>query len=1047
MAENAVVGALRVVLGIDTANFDEGLKNSQRDLARAGSQFKRIGNELSGIGGQLSAALSLPLAALGVGVIKTAANFESAMGRVSIATKASTAEMTAMEAKAREIGKTTVFSASEAATAMELLAKTGVSTADILNGAAKATVDLAAATGAGLDPAAAAVADSMNQFGLSAAQLPSVVNQITGAVNKSKLDFADFQMAMGQAGGVAANVGVSFSDFNAVLAGTSPLFSSGSDAGTSFKVFLTALVPTTKDAAEGMKALGLEFFNADGSMKSMGEVAEELKTGLGGLSDQARNRALKDIFGTDGMRTAIALMSLGSDGLARIRGEIAKTNAAAQAAQRMAGFNGQLEQLKGAFEELAIAIGKSGLLSAMSAMVGVLGKIVDLVSTLPAPVMKMVTGFAAVAAVVGPLVVVGGQMMVVWGSLLTLGGVFTPVWLAVGATLLRVAGSATVAGAAARALGAAMSFAAGPWGLAIMAVVVALAVLISRLNQAKVASAQVAAATDALAKASSAYEKAALAAASASDKERDAALRNAAAKKEEAAQTLRAAKAKLADARAALINAKASVAKNQAALDDPTNADYKTRTAVGQVGNDLLSRAAQAKANADALQASVDAATAQIESADAIISAAANAPTLGSAGGSYNPAGDAGGKSKGQTEAELKLRREEIELQARLDAARAAGDLATEQSLERQLDLIGRRQAYESAGLGTEAAKVAALRDQSLIDKARDQARKIALADQERQVALTVAEIDGNYQLVEQYERGAELARLKAFYLEQEGNALTAAALAMRDMLRIDEARLKNRERLLAQARAERDLELARLRGESEARLRELERAAEQQRRADEIFQRDPSMGRAGAERQAKVELDEEDAARLQGKFRDVIKGGFRAAMDGDLEGFAKDWIADWASRGLEEALNSLSDLLFDLFKDVFKGVGSGSEAGGFSLGQVFGSIFGDCWGAGDFGLPGFATGGSFTVGGSGGIDSQIRAMRLTPGERVSVSKGDAANDNRAPVVFDLRGAVMTDDLLKQMNDISLRHSAAVYGQVQTDKVKAARSAPYRKTR
>lgn len=398
--------------------------------------MQKVGSQLDGIGKNLTLGVTAPIVGLGVAVVKVAGDFQAAMGKVGIATQATAAEMAKMEVLAREIGKTTVFSASQSAEAMELLAKTGVSVADILNGAAKATVDLAAATGSELDPAASAISDTMNQFGLKAKDLSVIVNQITGAVNESKLDFGDFQLAMAQAGSVASSSGLDFKEFAAALAGTSSMFSSGSDAGTSFKTFLTTMIPKTKKAANAIHDLGLRFYEADGTMRPLREIAQDLQDKLSGLSDEARNEALSNIFGTDAMRTAVGLMKLGSKGLDEITNKIGATNAADQAAKRMAGFNGQIEQLKGSLEELAIAIGKSGILEFATKLVTSFAGLVDKLSTANPALFRVGIVMAAIAAAIGPVLIALGAMVSAIGTLAPLLGVVAGALATIGAPVL-----------------------------------------------------------------------------------------------------------------------------------------------------------------------------------------------------------------------------------------------------------------------------------------------------------------------------------------------------------------------------------------------------------------------------------------------------------------------------------------------------------------------------------------------------------------------------------------------------------------------------------
>lgn len=416
----AVIGALRVSLDLGTAGWRRGLDSAANDATTAAARFQKIGNSMTRTGGVLSAAITAPLLGIGIAAVKMSGDFEAAMNKVAISTGATAAEMKRMNDMALQLGKDTVFSASEAANAMDELGKQGVPVADILNGAAEAAVHLAAATGSGLEPAATAVADSMHQFHLTAKQLPDVVNQITGAVNESKLDFNDYQLAIAQAGGVAGGLGVSFKDFNTALAATSSLFSSGSDAGTSFKTFLTRLVPASKQAGQVMQQYGLQFFDAQGKMKSMAVIAEMLRDKLGGLSNQAKNKVLTTIFGQDAMRTAIGLMDQGAAGLEKVAANIAKTDAAAQSAQRMKGLNGQMEQLRGSLETLAIQIGQTGLLQSVTWLVTKFTDFLDVLTSVSPATAQVVVAVAAVAAAIGPVMLVLGPIVSGIGSLITL---------------------------------------------------------------------------------------------------------------------------------------------------------------------------------------------------------------------------------------------------------------------------------------------------------------------------------------------------------------------------------------------------------------------------------------------------------------------------------------------------------------------------------------------------------------------------------------------------------------------------------------------------
>jgi TP901 family phage tail tape measure protein len=303
-------------------------------------------------------------------VFTAAADFQASMNRVRAALQTTGPEFAELSALAKEMGRTTQFSANESALAIEMLGKNGLNTSQILGGALKTSMEIAAASGSDLSSSADVVTDVMSNFKLEAKDLGSVANGLTGVLLQSKFGFEDYRLALGQAGGVAGGVGVTMADFNSTIAATSSAFASGSDAGTSFKTFLARLVPASKPAAAAMKKLGLEFFDKNRKMKSMGEIAQELQEGLKGLSDEARNEALQDIFGTDAIRTAFGLAQQGLAGMERIQGKIGDASAKAQADARMEGFWGEWKKTLSALEGLNIELGTSGLGGLESALRG-----------------------------------------------------------------------------------------------------------------------------------------------------------------------------------------------------------------------------------------------------------------------------------------------------------------------------------------------------------------------------------------------------------------------------------------------------------------------------------------------------------------------------------------------------------------------------------------------------------------------------------------------------------------------------------------------------
>jgi len=390
-------------------------------LATTEKSLKAFGSKAQSAGKALSLGLSAPIAGIGGGILKMAGDFEAGMNRVQAATTASQAEFATMRNLAKELGSSTKFSATEAAAGMEILAKNGLTVTQIMGGAVDASLKLAAATGTDLAGAADVATDVMLQFGKQASELSPLVDQVTGVLLASKFGFDDYRLALGQAGSVAASSGVSIEDFNATIAATSSMFASGSDAGTSFKTFLLRLVPTTKAAAEAMDQYGLSFFDADGAMKGMAEVADMLRKNLGSLNEEARTDVLKTIFGTDALRTAIGLMNQGAEGMDRMTETIAKASAGDQAAALNKGLTGGMIQLRSAIEGLAIAIADSGLLDWVTQLVTKVTEVVRNFSQANPEMLKWGTIAAGVAAAIGPVVAAVGLFASGLGAIAAIG--------------------------------------------------------------------------------------------------------------------------------------------------------------------------------------------------------------------------------------------------------------------------------------------------------------------------------------------------------------------------------------------------------------------------------------------------------------------------------------------------------------------------------------------------------------------------------------------------------------------------------------------------
>lgn len=348
---------LQVVVAAETSAAEKGLAALGAKVESAGAGFARV------FGLAAAAGVAGVTAALG-GAVKEASDFEKTMSGVAAVSGATAGELKQLADLALKLGADTSFSAKEAAEGLEELTKAGVSMGDIMGGAAKASLDLAAAGGVSVADAATIAANAMNQFSIKGSEMGHIADLIAGAANASALDVNDFKYSLQAAGAVAATVGFSFDDLAQAIAVMGQAGITGSDAGTSLKTMMMGLQPQTKEQTKLFRDLGLmtkdganAFFDASGKVKSMAEVAQVLQGALKGQTEQQKLATLETLFGSDAIRAAAVMAKAGASGFEDMAAAMGKVSAADVAEKRLDNLAGSIEKFWGSVSTAAIVVG------------------------------------------------------------------------------------------------------------------------------------------------------------------------------------------------------------------------------------------------------------------------------------------------------------------------------------------------------------------------------------------------------------------------------------------------------------------------------------------------------------------------------------------------------------------------------------------------------------------------------------------------------------------------------------------------------------------
>ena len=464
-----------VSLILQAQGYMQGMKEVGKATDEAGSKAEKLAAQRQGFETLGRAAIGFG-AAVGVGVgvaISKWAEFDQQMSYVQAATHETAANMELLKEAALDAGARTVYSATEAAGAIEELARAGVSTQDILSGGLDAALDLAAAGGLAVADAAGIAAVALKTFNLQGQDMSHVADLLAAGAGKAMGDVSQLSQALAQGGQVAKQTGLSIEETTAGLAAFASQGLLGSDAGTSFKSMLQRLTPQSNEAKQKMDALGISAYDASGNFIGLAEFAGNLQTALRSLTPEQRNAAMATIFGSDAVRAATVLYDEGETG---IRNWIDAVNdqgyAAETAAMRLDNLMGDWEAFTGALDTAFITMGE-GADGPLRGFVQGLTGLVDGFNDLPD----------------------GAQQAAMWVGLVTAGVALTggAALLAVpkiaafkvGLQTLNVTAAGTRAG-----LGRVASFLGGPWGIALFAATAAYAIFTKQIEEGVPAQAE-----------------------------------------------------------------------------------------------------------------------------------------------------------------------------------------------------------------------------------------------------------------------------------------------------------------------------------------------------------------------------------------------------------------------------------------------------------------------------------------------------------------------------------------------------------------------------
>lgn len=258
---------------------------------------------------------------------------------------------------AKEMGRTTAFSATESAEALNYMALAGYDAATsvkmlptVLNLAASGSMDLARASDM--------VTDAQSALGLTLDDTSVMVDQMAKTASKSNTSVEQLGDAFLTVGGTAKMMKGGTQELSTVLGILADNGIKGSEGGTALRNILLSLSAPTDKARKVLDDLGVSVFDAEGNMRSMQDIITDLNAAMDGMTDEERTQAISTIFNKRDLKSVNALLGTSVDRWEELGAAIgdAEGAAAKMAEVQLDNLEGDIGMFKSALEGFQIAI-------------------------------------------------------------------------------------------------------------------------------------------------------------------------------------------------------------------------------------------------------------------------------------------------------------------------------------------------------------------------------------------------------------------------------------------------------------------------------------------------------------------------------------------------------------------------------------------------------------------------------------------------------------------------------------------------------------------
>ncbi|MGF7184426.1 TP901 family phage tail tape measure protein [Desulfitispora alkaliphila] len=442
-----------------------------KSLEPIGQSMQDIGKKMESVGKDLTKKVTLPIVGIGAAAVKIGSDFQAEMSKVQAISGATGEDLEKLSDKAKEMGSSTKFSASESAQALNYMAMAGWDTTQMMDGL-DGVMMLAAASGESLASVSDIVTDALTAFGMQASDAGNFADLLASASSNANTNVGMLGESFKYVAPLFGSLGYSAEDAALALGLMANAGIKGSQAGTTLRGAITRLTQPTSEAAKIIDELGLNLTDAQGNMLPFKDVMDQLRGSFDGLTQEQQAQYAATLFGKEAMSGMLAVINATDEDYKKLTDATREySGAAGEMADIMQdNLQGQLTILKSQLEGVAIEIFEI-LVPHLKTLVENLQRAVEWFSNLSPATQETIVKVAALAAAVGPLLIIGGKIVAGAGAII---GAFSKISLAIAGKTAAVGGASAAAGglvAIKGVLAAAFTALTGPIGIAVAAIV------------------------------------------------------------------------------------------------------------------------------------------------------------------------------------------------------------------------------------------------------------------------------------------------------------------------------------------------------------------------------------------------------------------------------------------------------------------------------------------------------------------------------------------------------------------------------------------------